>query len=154
MFTRPFITALLFIASIQSYCQIRYEVVPDTVDHICSIFVINDKNKTFSINHLIYCDRVKFFANDKLLVYWDEHGYCHFTDLSDGLNDLNESTYMGDAVKDVVSVAITEKKYEFTKNGVPTTDSHYIVKYLNKSGTICEMMIDKHWFMKLSDTCK
>ena len=68
MLTRFYITLILFIVSFNSFCQLRYQVSEDTVNHICSILEINDKAKTFGESFLGNCDRAQFFADNKVLV--------------------------------------------------------------------------------------
>jgi hypothetical protein len=153
MLIRLFIISTLLLMTSPVFSQYRYQVVKDSVRHIFSIFAIDDRTKTFRITDIRDCVKLKFFMKDAVMVYWDTKKYIHFVDIRKGLVYAEAPVVLSYKIADITSMELTKDSSSFTRNGEPSIETLYLVKFMTFDGKKCEMKLDRAWFGKLYSSC-
>ena len=141
------------IFSADSICQIRYKVTVDTIKNSCEILQIDSKSKTFAVHSISDCRKVAFYDANKLIAYWSGIGICKLVNISKGFDRVKPPvSFMN--IEDILGVELTDRRVSFYRDKANVSEHLYVIKYIDKTQHLCEMKVDKYWFMIFKNECK
>jgi len=149
-FTKTWILNIFIILTFSdlSLGQTKWEVVVDTSRHYCTVYELNDKNKTFSTYGVRDCIKLKFFDHDRIMIYWSSPGISNWH-IVDHVNKKLDIPHFQIEFNDVTEITWHPFPIISARNGVWNKRYVYEVAFLDNKNRNRKILMDSEFFMKL-----